>query len=616
MRREEMAMLNCAMINILGALFRKIGRLLQLITFTWLLGMASTAQGDTWDVVSGSFTIIELATTPVPLHTGNPGTLVDGTFSAPGTIVAPFEFMGGHTNIYTSYYGVPGGCGFRPNIGPSIADLCSWTFSWNGGDSTSQGGVAKRIDNSDGTITLVWTSPFSSGPFSGMTGSWTLQLKPAGASPDPISRRLRDDFDGDGNSDILWRNIETGGNQIWTMNGSLQRSAGSIDAVSQRSWQVAGSGDFDGNGKAEILWRNVTTGGNVVWQMNGATHVSSSRLSAVGDRNWKVVGIGDFNDDGKDDILWRHARTGKVIIWQMDGSSFTAASVGGVSDRQWRVVGTGDFNGDGKSDILWRHSKTGGNVIWHMDGFTQLSAKQIPSVGDTRWAIAGIGDFDGDGKSDILWRQLFTGGNVIWQMNGFSVTSATRIPGVVDTNWQIAGVGDYDGNGKSEILWRHMTTGGNLIWEMDGTTLLGSGRIGNVGNRNWRLVGNGHPPWVSIYTVSGNTQTEAAMIIEVGTETLVPFGPKDSNGDLTGLSGFHLNIDGEGMTVWLSTQGLPSVITTGGTMFHFKNYTQNTVDITAFEANGTVTNYPSTRVDPILLARAVSANTSSSSSAF
>src|SRR5207249_2294190 len=108
------------------------------------------------------------------------------------------------------------------------------------------------------------------------------------------------DFDGDGKSDILWRNAITGQNYIYFMNGTTILTEGYLRTVAGLSWTVAGIGDFDGDGKADILWRNTDTGQNYIYFMNGTTILpTEGYLRTVADLNWTVAGIGDFDGDGK-----------------------------------------------------------------------------------------------------------------------------------------------------------------------------------------------------------------------------------------------------------------------------------------------------------------------------
>ena len=194
------------------------------------------------------------------------------------------------------------------------------------------------------------------------------------------------DFNGDGTNDFLWRN-QNGTLVDWTMNGSQITASqavtfGANPVAPDNSWNVAGIGDFNGDGKSDILWRN-TNGSLIDWTMNGSQVTASQQVTLGGsaaapDSSWSVAGIGDFNGDGKSDVLWRNTN-GSLIDWTMNGSQITSSqtvTLGGSAatpDSSWSVAAIGDFNGDGKSDILWRN--TNGSLIdWTMNGSQITSA--------------------------------------------------------------------------------------------------------------------------------------------------------------------------------------------------------------------------------------------------
>jgi hypothetical protein len=266
------------------------------------------------------------------------------------------------------------------------------------------------------------------------------------------------DFDGDGKNDLLWRDAVTGELAVWTMNGATVVTSATANVnpgayTSKTGWQVKGIGDFDGDGKSDILFGNVETGETSVWFMNGSVVTSSANTNATATAGWHVNGVGDFNGDGKSDILWRHAGTGKTSVWFMNGAvkiggGYTNAQAGAyTSTTGWQVQGAGDFNGDGKSDILLRDAETGRMAIWTMNGvkvtssaYTSVDAGAYTSSAGLQ--VSAIADYNGDGKADILLRDVETGQTRVWVMNGSQVTSDTATdvsPGTYtpSTGWSV-----------------------------------------------------------------------------------------------------------------------------------------------------------------------------------
>jgi hypothetical protein len=149
-----------------------------------------------------------------------------------------------------------------------------------------------------------------------------------------------------------------------------------------------GASDFNGDGNTDLLWRHKTTGGIYVWYLNGISIISGVSLVDTSDTNWEIVGASDFNGDGNTDLLWRHKTTGGIYVWYLNGISIVSgASIVGSSDTDWEIVGASDFNGDGNTDLLWRHKTTGGIYVWYLNGISIIRGASMVGSSDINWAI-------------------------------------------------------------------------------------------------------------------------------------------------------------------------------------------------------------------------------------
>jgi hypothetical protein len=178
------------------------------------------------------------------------------------------------------------------------------------------------------------------------------------------------DFNGDGASDVLLQQGAGGPVEIAFMNTKASEGIGQIDQISAvtaptatittGAWNVVSSGDFNGDGNSDILWQSATNGSLDISLMNGAAGTPASIGGLPS--GYTAVGTGDFNGDGKSDVLFENTTTGDAQIWLMNGTtpgSIINVTGPGTTATGWKLLGAEDINKDGFSDLLWQNSVSG-----------------------------------------------------------------------------------------------------------------------------------------------------------------------------------------------------------------------------------------------------------------
>jgi hypothetical protein len=298
----------------------------------------------------------------------------------------------------------------QPNAPPVVAhDFNNDTYSDITWVSTS--GAAASAPNSNASSNVaIWL----------MKGASVLSSAAVATVPASYSIVGQRDFDGDGNTDLLWR--DTSGNlAMWFMNGLTVASTAMVGNV-PTNWTVKGTINGD------ILWQD-TVGNLALWLMAGNQVTSTVSLGIVPTAStWSIVAT-----DSVDHVLWRDG-SGNVAMWQVDPLAIQTQVFGTVPSN-WQALHLGDFNGDGNPDILWRDATSGAVAIWFLANDMHLQSAAFIAAVPGNWNIVQTGDYNGDGFSDILWLDG-TGNLAAWFMNGSQV-AATASYGNVGTSWSV-----------------------------------------------------------------------------------------------------------------------------------------------------------------------------------
>lgn len=336
----------------------------------------------------------------------------------------------------------------------------------------NQGASASyQYDRADNRTNVVATTP------------WTSRASRTG------------DFNGDGFGDLLWRNYSDAGyvgvvtDWLSSSSGSWTDNWGNAAAWMDTAWKMNGVGDLNGDGRSDILWRNDNgTIGEWLGQSNGGFS-GNANVAYVVSTDWKIAGVADFDGDGRADILWRNDN-GAVAEWlaQAGGTFVGNPAVNSAVGTQWKVAGVGDFNDDGRADILWRND-IGTVTDWLAQsngGFIGNDSNVNITVG-TDWHIVGTGDFNGDGRSDILWRND-NGQLTEWQGTAAGGFVTVGMPGyAIPTNYRVALIGDFNGDHYDDILLQDPA--GNVVeWiGQAGGNFTANGSGNAAGSSTWNI---------------------------------------------------------------------------------------------------------------------------------
>ena len=148
--------------------------------------------------------------------------------------------------------------------------------------------AADYDSNADGKTDLIWTSTSGKKVLHRMDGATILSAAVL-SSDSRADLAGTGDFNGDGKHDLLWRNalltVVPGIVVGWLMDDGTVVSTSVLGG--DLSWAVHGTADVNGDGKTDVLWRDAATGGTVAWIMNALAATDHAVLG--GDATWTLI---------------------------------------------------------------------------------------------------------------------------------------------------------------------------------------------------------------------------------------------------------------------------------------------------------------------------------------
>jgi hypothetical protein len=179
---------------------------------------------------------------------------------------------------------------------------------------------------------------------------------------------------------------------VATGSAALRADDEGVGAGNTRN-KAAVNNDFDGDGKSDLVSWNGETGEWLIARSSD-NQTEAVKWDAGYEPNSDAVVSGDYDGDGKADLAVFNRADARWFIRQ--------SSDGATVEKQWGV-GTdmpvaADYDGDGKADIaVWRGSEGVWYILHSSAGREQSISMDAPLAGD----VPVLGDYDGDGKADL-----------------------------------------------------------------------------------------------------------------------------------------------------------------------------------------------------------------------
>ena len=185
-----------------------------------------------------------------------------------------------------------------------------------------------------------------------------------------------DYFNGNGSDDVLIANPVGASDTVGLLGYWESGVTWTLINGYSPEWECVSTGDFNGDGKSDMLWRNSFVGDEkklynayCTWIVEDP--VDWRMVSVANPAEWNFLCSGDFDGNGSHDIAMINAE-GVVGIWGVGDGYLNSWSILSAVDRSsWQLAGVADFNGDGTDDIAWA------NDSLNLTGYWQINDKQL-----------------------------------------------------------------------------------------------------------------------------------------------------------------------------------------------------------------------------------------------
>src|SRR5205085_247595 len=138
---------------------------------------------------------------------------------------------------------------------------------------------------------------------------------------------------------MLLRNSTSGAFQVYNVapNNNIITNSASLGAVGL-NFKVLGFGNFGSFGNTDMLLRDDNTGGLQVYNIANNQLTGSFSLGAVG-TDWKFAGVAPVSAPGASDLVLRNFNTGAFQVYNIAGNTLVGSASLGAPGPDWQLGG-------------------------------------------------------------------------------------------------------------------------------------------------------------------------------------------------------------------------------------------------------------------------------------
>ena len=137
------------------------------------------------------------------------------------------------------------------------------------------------------------------------------------------------------------------------INGGFAATRSQHQQQSSSNWHIVGTGDFNGDGMTDILWRDRRRHRHrLAWSVRRRLRRQRRPLQhSTVSRDWHIVSTGDYNGDGTSDILWQQQQRHRDAVARPTDGTITGNSAN-VTSNLPRLAYPGSVHSPGLNPIL------------------------------------------------------------------------------------------------------------------------------------------------------------------------------------------------------------------------------------------------------------------------